>query len=120
MTWPCRPGSWWPRAALPAVLSALAAYMPQAEGIIRGPLRPRTVPALGKKTVKAVHIADLEPILEKYGKGDAFRSGSMKCAVCSDAVTPDNVGSIKFSYGCPSLVCSKLSCYDEIVKVLMQ
>ena len=58
--------------------------------------------------------------MEKYGRGDALRSGSMKCAVCSDAVTRDNVGSIKFSDGGPSLACGKVSCYDEIVKVLMQ
>ena len=75
---------------------------------------------LKKKSIKAVHIADLEPILEKYGKGDAFRNGAMKCVVCADVITPENVGSIKFMDGLPSLACSKVSCYDEIVKILMQ
>ena len=78
------------------------------------------MPALKKMTIKAVHIADLEPILKKYGRDDAFRSGSMKCAVCSGAVTPDNVGSIKFAEGGPTLACNKVSCYEEIVPALME
>ena len=78
------------------------------------------MPVLEKKSIKAVHIVDLEPILEKYGKGDAFRSGSMKCIVCADVITPDNAGSIKFTDGIPLLACNKVSCYDEIVKILMQ
>ena len=78
------------------------------------------MPALKKMTIKAVHIADLEPILKKYGRDGAFRSGSMKCAVCSGAVTPDNVGSIKYTEGGPTLACSKVSCYEEIVQALME
>ena len=73
-----------------------------------------------KKTIDAVHIADLEAILAKYGMADAFKAGDIKCAVCTDTVMPDNAGSIKFTNGVPSLVCSKVSCYDEIVRVIMQ
>ena len=73
-----------------------------------------------KKRIKAVHIADLEAVLGKYGKADAFKSGAMKCIVCADTVTPDNAGSIKFAGGEPLLVCSKVSCYGEVIRVLMQ
>lgn len=75
---------------------------------------------LKKKSIKAVHIVDLEPILEKYGKGDAFRNGSMKCIVCAGTITPENAGSITFTDGIPSLACNKVSCYGEIVKTLMR
>ena len=44
----------------------------------------------------------------------------MKCIVCADVITPDNAGSIKFTDGIPLLACNKVSCYDEIVKILMQ
>lgn len=73
-----------------------------------------------KKRIKAVHIADLEAVLGKYGKADAFKSGAMKCIVCADTVTPDNAGSIKFTNGEPQLVCGKVSCYGEVVRVIMR
>lgn len=76
--------------------------------------------ALKKKTIKAIHVADLDAVLDKYGMADAFRAGKIKCAVCADTVMPDNTGSIKFTDGVPSLVCSKMSCYGEVVKVLMR
>ena len=72
-----------------------------------------------KKSVKAIHITDLEAILEKYGKVAAFRRGAMKCIVCADTVTSENAGSLKFTKGEPWLVCNKVSCYGEVVKVLM-
>lgn len=51
---------------------------------------------------------------------EAFKSGDIKCDVCADTVTADNAGSIKFTKGVPSLVCSKASCYGEIMEILMQ
>lgn len=76
------------------------------------------MPAL--KEIKAVHIADLESVLARYGQDVAFKSGAMNCIVCGDTITPENAGSIKFTKGKPSLACSKLSCYHEIVKIIMQ
>lgn len=73
-----------------------------------------------KKTIKAVHVADLEAVLGKLGMADAFRSGDIKCDVCADTVTADNAGSIKFTKGVPSLVCSKVPCYGAIMETLMQ
>lgn len=76
--------------------------------------------ALEKKTVKAIHVADLAAVLDTYGMADAFRAGEIKCIVCGDTVVSDNAGSIKFTNGVPSLVCSKVACYGEVVKVIMQ
>lgn len=73
-----------------------------------------------KKTIDAVHIVDLEPILDKYGMADAFRAGEVKCTVCGDTVMPDNAGSIKFTNGVPTLVCSKVPCYGKIVSAIMR
>ena len=73
-----------------------------------------------KKTIKAIHVADLEAVLGKLGMAEAFKSGNIKCDVCADTVTADNAGSIKFTKGVPSLVCSKVSCYGEIMDIIMQ
>ena len=72
-----------------------------------------------KKVIKAVHVADLEAVLGRLGKAEAFRNGEMKCAVCTDTVVLDNAGSIKFTAGVPSLVCSKVSCYTAVMPMIL-
>lgn len=76
------------------------------------------MPAL-KKTIKAVHVADLDAVLDKLGMGEAFRNGEIRCAVCADTVVHDNAGSIKFTNGMPSLVCSKVACYGAVMPAIM-
>lgn len=73
-----------------------------------------------KKKINAIHIADLEGILGKYGRAADFRAGAMKCVVCGDTITAENAGSVKFTNGTPSLVCSKVSCYSEVMRMISQ
>ena len=72
-----------------------------------------------KKEIKAVHVADLEAVLGRLGKAEAFRNGEMKCAVCGDTVVLDNAGCIKFTAGVPSLVCDKVSCYTAVMPLIL-
>ena len=73
-----------------------------------------------KKKINAIHIADLEGVLGKYGRAADFKAGAMKCVVCGDTVTAENAGSVKFTKGTPSLVCSSVPCYGEVMRTISQ
>ena len=80
---------------------------------------PRIMSALDKE-IKAVHVADLGQILDKYGQREDFEEGRMKCLVCSHTVSMDNVGSLRFVDGKIVLTCNTTSCYTEVVKTIMR
>ena len=73
-----------------------------------------------EKEIKAVHITDLGPILDKFGQREDFESGLMKCIVCSRAVTMETVGSLRFTNGKPALTCNAAACYTEVVKAILK
>ncbi|TAK18499.1 MAG: hypothetical protein EPO37_05460 [Nitrosarchaeum sp.] len=68
------------------------------------------------KEIKAVHITDLEKLLQKYEQSDDFNNGQIKCHICSDTVSMNNVGSIQLLDNRLRLTCNKIACYDQIVK----
>lgn len=68
------------------------------------------------KEIKAVHITDLEKLLLKYEQLDDFNKGQIKCQVCSDIVSMNNVGSIQLLNNKLRFTCNKISCYNQIVK----
>lgn len=73
-----------------------------------------------EREIKAVHIADLIPILGKFGKRKDFEQGRMKCLVCSRAVSMETVGSLRFINGKPALTCNAVACYTEVVKAMLK
>lgn len=72
------------------------------------------------KEIKAVHVADLDKILERCGQREDFEEGRMKCIVCSGTVSKGNVGSLRFVDGKLAFTCNTTPCYTEVVKTLMQ
>ncbi len=68
------------------------------------------------KEVKAVHIADLENLLKRYGQLDDFKNNAIKCQICQEIVSTDNVGSVKLKDNKLQFTCNKRSCYNEIIK----
>lgn len=71
----------------------------------------------GVKEIKAVHVADLASMLGRHGQLEDFEGGHIACAVCSDTITMDNVGSLRLVDGKLVFACHKISCYDEIVRI---
>ena len=71
------------------------------------------------KEIKAVHIADLENLLKKYGQLLDFKNGNIKCHICLNVISPSNAGSLKLVHENLVFTCNKLSCYDQIVKNTM-
>ena len=67
------------------------------------------------KEIKAVHIADLDNLLKKYGQSQDFSSGNIKCHACSTAISPTNVGSMKLVNKKFVFACNQISCYNQIV-----
>ena len=68
------------------------------------------------KEIKAIHMADLNNLLKKYGQLEDFTSGSMRCQVCNDLISRMNVGSIQFTDGKLAFACNKTSCYGQVVR----
>ena len=71
----------------------------------------------GVEEIKAVHVADLVSILARHGQLDDFENGRLTCTICSDAITLDNAGSLRFIDGKIVFACRKFSCYDEVVRI---
>lgn len=68
------------------------------------------------KEIKAVHIADLNNLLKKYDRLEDFSGGRIQCMICNDAVSPTNVGSMQLAGKRLVFACSKISCYNQVVK----
>ncbi len=67
--------------------------------------------------IKAVHVADLEDLLERYDQLQDFRGGgAIKCMVCSDGITTDNIGSLKMIQKKFRFACDKPSCHAQLIK----
>ena len=73
-----------------------------------------------EKEIKAVHVADLGPILDKFGQRKDFEQGLMKCIVCTRPVSIETVGSLRFVDGKPALTCNGAACYLEVVKSILK
>lgn len=68
-----------------------------------------------KEELEFLHDQDLLPVLEKLGLKNAFLAGKLKCALCGDVITNENLHSffedngVKFS-------CNKETCVKELEK----
>lgn len=69
-----------------------------------------------KKEIKAVHMADLSGLLEKYNQLDDFNNNNLKCGICSDTLATENIGSLKLKESSLIFSCNKPSCYSQMVK----
>ena len=69
------------------------------------------------KEIKAVHIADLDNLLKKYDQLQDFHNGEIRCQICSNEITPKNVGSMKLTNNKFLFFCNNASCCDQIVKI---
>lgn len=76
--------------------------------------------SITEKEIKAVHVADLVPILDKFGQRESFEQGLMKCIVCSSPVSMGGVSSLRFISGKPALTCNAAKCYAEVVKAVLK
>jgi len=66
--------------------------------------------------IKALHVADLQDLLEKYEQLDDFKNEKIHCQICSDIISSKNVGSVKLQNNNLVFTCSKISCYNAIIK----
>ena len=77
------------------------------------------VPVLDRE-IKAIHVADLGKVLDRYGQREDFEGGRMRCLVCSKTVSDGNAGSMRFVGGKLAFTCNATACYTEVVKILMR
>lgn len=69
------------------------------------------------KELKAVHAADLPAMLRRHGQLEDFENGRIACAVCSDTIDMDSVGSLRIVGGRLVFACKNIACYDELVRI---
>ena len=72
------------------------------------------------KEIKAVHVADLARLLQKYEQLENFKNGNVKCHICSGSISLANVGSMKRVNKKFVFTCNKIHCYDQLVKDTQQ
>lgn len=67
------------------------------------------------KQIDAVLESDLEKLLKGLGIYDELVSGNLKCAICGEKVTQDNIMAIYPENGEIKLACDKPAC-QKIIK----
>ena len=72
--------------------------------------------SIQSKEIKAVHVADLTNLLQKYEQLENFKNGDIKCYICSGGISLTNVGSMKLVSNKFVFTCNKIHCYDQIVR----
>ena len=75
---------------------------------------------MGKKDirVRAVLESDLDQLLESLGLLDELEAGRLKCFICGQVVSKDNLGSIFPYAGEIRVCCDKTECYMERARLL--
>ena len=63
--------------------------------------------------VDAVYEAQLEGFLTNIGLYDEFREGLLKCTVCGETVTKDNLYGFFVHHGRAVAVCNRPSCIEK-------
>ena len=67
-----------------------------------------------RATVKAVWDNDLETLLGSLGILPDLLAGEMKCAICSNVVTLDNLGTIFSNQGKILVTCDNTVCVHAV------
>ncbi len=65
---------------------------------------------VGTADITAVLDEDIPAVFERLGLKAKLERGTLKCAICSDRVTIDNLSLIFSDHGRPGLVCDKETC----------
>ena len=63
-----------------------------------------------KRTVRAVHDDDLEPVLHQLGVMDKLLQGELTCAACGSVLRLSNIGCIFARDGQIALACDAEDC----------
>jgi len=67
-----------------------------------------------KQELNFFYDEDLLPILEKLGLKDDFLSGKLKCTICGDIITNENLNSFYQDKGVIKMICNKKSCVSVL------
>lgn len=68
------------------------------------------------KEIKAVHVADLDNILKRYGQLEDFAGGNIRCQTCSDKISDTNAGSMRRVGKKLVFACNKMPCYEQMIR----
>lgn len=69
-----------------------------------------------KDIIKAIHVDDLEALLENLGLLTQIKNGTLFCGICQVPLALDKISALYTKNGTPFLVCDKDACYHEMLK----
>ena len=69
-----------------------------------------------KFKIRAVHDADLEPLLQKLGLLEDIENGNLRCSFCGRVLTFDNFGGVYKENDQLKSFCQETKCYLEMLK----
>lgn len=67
-----------------------------------------------KLDIPAINDDDFKKIIKKYGLLEKFESGTLKCALCENFVTYDNLYGIILIDDTPQLICDSNECNEKL------
>ena len=78
---------------------------PKFKSVVSAVWTARPMSVLDKE-IKAVHVADLGKMLDRYGQREDFEGGKTRCLVCSEVASMSNVGSLRLVGGRLAFTCN--------------
>lgn len=67
-----------------------------------------------KISIPAIHDDDLEKLLIKYNLLDKVRHGELKCKMCDNKITWDNIYGLILRNNFPELICDSTDCTEQL------
>ena len=67
-----------------------------------------------KTEINALHEDDLESFLQKLGLMDAYRSESLRCAICAEPLRSAGVGAARSRESEIAFACTRIGCMREL------
>lgn len=69
-----------------------------------------------KVELNLVHKKDLRAFLQSLNVLDRIERGEVRCAICGDVLTIENIALIYSENGRLQFSCRKTSCYEKAIK----
>lgn len=66
------------------------------------------------KRIKVVHDDDLERLLNSLDLLDDLKSGKIKCELCDEIITKENIGAFFKEKGEVKIICDQTSCNNKL------
>jgi Ni,Fe-hydrogenase maturation factor len=71
---------------------------------------------MSRRTIYSVHDLDLEATLRELRVLEKIENKEIKCSICDQTITMENIGMLKVGEGSVEVCCQKIECFRDFTR----